>query len=73
MLFSLVQVGYGDILPVTHDERVTNCIAALIGGIVFAFCLGILQQLKFRSSKMQIHFKGRTHCSLAYSRGFSTY
>jgi len=42
------QVGYGDILPVTHDERMANCIAALIGGIVFAFCLGILQSLKFR-------------------------
>jgi hypothetical protein len=30
---------------VTHTERILGSAAALIGGIVFAFCLGLLQQL----------------------------
>ena len=38
-------VGYGDISAHTHQERVISSLAALTGGIVFAFCLGLLQQI----------------------------
>ena len=40
---------YGDILPTNHNERVLNIIAVLIGGLCFAFCLGMLQTVFFFS------------------------
>lgn len=44
-IITISTVGYGDILPINHDERIVNILAVLIGGIVFAFSLGLLQQL----------------------------
>jgi hypothetical protein len=40
-LITISTVGYGDVLPVTHKERLFSVFACLIGGIVFAFCLGV--------------------------------
>ena len=43
-------VGYGDILPVTHNERIFGTIAALIGGICFSYSLGSITQLIQKSN-----------------------
>ena len=44
-LVTISTVGYGDILPTNHTERILNICALLIGGLCFAFCLGMLQTL----------------------------
>ena len=44
-LATMTTVGYGDVGPVNHDERLFALVAAMIGGIVFSYSLGSITQL----------------------------
>ena len=52
-------VGYGDILPVTHTERIFGTIAALMGGICFSYSLGSITQLIQKSNGSARRFEVR--------------
>ncbi len=38
-------VGYGDILPITNSERLFAITMAVIGAIIFSFCVGTISSL----------------------------
>jgi hyperpolarization activated cyclic nucleotide-gated potassium channel 2 len=56
-IITICTVGYGDIGPVTHDERVFALITALIGGICFSYSLGSITQLITKATGSRMRFE----------------
>jgi potassium channel len=44
-MVSVTTMGYGDVVPVTHAERIFGLVTALVGAVVFSFCMGNVASL----------------------------
>ena len=44
-MISVTTMGYGDIVPVTNIERIFGIGVALVGAVVFSFCMGNVASL----------------------------
>ncbi len=47
-------MGYGDILPVTHLERIFSVFVAIIGAVSFSYCMGTISSLISQVRKLSV-------------------
>jgi flagellar motor component MotA len=55
-IISITTMGYGDILPVTNEERLFVIFVAVVGAVVFSYTMGTLTQLVTSSSNAEMAF-----------------
>ena len=61
VMITMTTLGYGDIYPVTHLERVYVIFVALISTLVFSFCMGNVAALISQAPRSS-RAKLRTEC-----------
>ncbi|EKX41175.1 hypothetical protein GUITHDRAFT_74855, partial [Guillardia theta CCMP2712] len=65
-LTTVSTLGYGDVLPVTNDERIYTVFTILIGVVVFAFSLGNITTLMTQSEGARLHFEDKLRAISEY-------
>ena len=69
MYFSIITIttmGYGDILPVTQAERIFAILVALIGAVVFSYCMGTISSLISQVTGADDRYKERVRFVTEY-------
>ena len=65
-MISVTTMGYGDIVPVTHNERFFCIFVAMIGAIVFSYCIGTISSLMTGVSGVENHIAEKRQCLSEY-------
>ena len=55
-IITITTMGYGDVLPVTNDERIFVIFVSIVGAVVFSYTMGTLTQLVTSASNANMKF-----------------
>jgi len=55
-IITVSTMGYGDVLPVNHEERMFAVLVAVFGAVVFSYCMGTMTMLITQSTGADARF-----------------
>ncbi|EKX38296.1 hypothetical protein GUITHDRAFT_77342, partial [Guillardia theta CCMP2712] len=58
-LATVSTLGYGDVLPVTHEERIYSVFVALTGVVIFGFAMGNITTLLSQAQGARLRFEDK--------------
>ena len=65
-IITITTMGYGDVLPVTNSERMFVIFVAVVGAVVFSYCMGTISSLVSQYSNADDYFRSKLRTVAEY-------
>ena len=65
-IITITTTGYGDVVPATPSERLFAIFVALVGAVVFSYCVGSISVLVSQYSTVDTRFQNHLRCVFEY-------
>lgn len=66
-VITISTMGYGDVVPITHEERIFAVLCALLGACVFSYCMGNITSVITATTSVETMFEERIRLVGDYS------